>query len=100
MTKRRVVVTGIGIVSPVGNDLTTNWHNITNGISGIDKITRFDPSNLATHIAGEVKNFTTEGFIDTKEARRVDRFIQLGIVAGVQAVRDSGLEEYDALDKA
>lgn len=99
MTKRRVVVTGIGIVSPVGNDLTTNWHNITNGISGIDKITRFDPSNLATHIAGEVKNFTTEGFIDTKEARRVDRFIQLGIVAGVQAVRDSGLEGYDALDK-
>lgn len=99
MTKRRVVVTGIGIVSPVGNDLTTNWQNIVNGVSGIDKITHFDASGLATQIAGEVKNFTTEGFIDTKEARRVDRFIQLGIVAGVQAVRDSGLESYESLDK-
>lgn len=99
MTKRRVVVTGIGIVSPVGNDLNSTWTNITAGVSGINTITLFDASNLATQIAGEVKGFTTEGFVDAKEARRMDRFIQMGMVAGVQAVRDSGLEEYDALNK-
>lgn len=99
MTKRRVVVTGIGIVSPVGKDLDTNWKNITEGVSGISKITLFDASALQTQIAGEVKDFTTEGYVDAKEARRVDRFIQMGIVAGVQAVRDSGIEDYAHLDK-
>lgn len=99
MTKRRVVITGIGIVSPVGNNLETSWKNITAGISGIDKITLFDASELNTQFAGEVKNFSTEGYMDSKEARRMDRFIQLGVVAGVQAVQDSGLEEYSALDK-
>lgn len=91
--KKRVVVTGIGIVSPVGNDLTTTWENIKNGVSGIDRITHFDPTNYATHFAGEVKNFTTSGFIDDKDARRMDKFIRYGMVAGVQAVRDSGLEQ-------
>lgn len=99
MTKRRVVITGIGILSPVGNDLATNWKNIVSGVSGIDRITHFDPSILVTQIAGEVKGFTTEGFVEAKEARRMDRFIQLGMVAGVQAVRDSGLEEYTGLNK-
>lgn len=99
MTKRRVVVTGIGIVSPVGNDLSTTWNNITNGVSGIDLITQFDTANFATKFAGEVKNFSTEGYFDAKEARRTDRFIQLGVVAGVQAVRDSGIEDLANLDK-
>ncbi len=99
MTKRRVVVTGIGIVSPVGNDLDSAWKNIVNGVSGIDHITNFDPVNSITKIAGEVKNFSTEGFFDAKEARRTDRFIQMGVVAGVQAVRDSGIEESANLNK-
>ena len=93
MTKRRVVVTGIGIVSPVGNDLTTAWNNIKNGVSGIDMITYFDTTEFATKFAGEVKNFSTSGFMDDKDARRVDKFIRYGMVAGVQAVRDSGLED-------
>lgn len=93
MSKRRVVITGLGIVSPVGNDLANSWKNIVAGSSGIDTITQFDASILATHIAGEVKNFSTAGYIDDKESRRMDRFIQLGVVAGMQAVRDSGLED-------
>ena len=99
MTKRRVVVTGLGIVSPVGNDLTSSWNNIINGVSGIDLITHFDTTNFATKFAGEVKNFSTDGFFDAKEARRTDRFIQMGVVAGVQAVRDAGLEDLANLDK-
>jgi len=97
--KKRVVVTGIGIVSPVGNDLQTSWNNIKNGISGIDKITHFDASTFGTGFAGEVKNFSTNGFIDEKDSRRMDLFIRYGMVAGVQAVRDAGLEEYQNLDK-
>lgn len=93
MSKRRVVITGIGILSPVGNDLATSWKNIVAGVSGIDLITHFDATNLATKIAGEVKGFSTDGFVDAREARRMDRFIQLGMVAGVQAVRDSGIED-------
>lgn len=96
---RRVVVTGIGIVSPVGNDLTTSWENIKNGISGIDTITRFDTTGFDTCIAGELKNFTTSGFIEDKDARRMDYFIRFGMVAGVQAVRDAGLEESPNIDK-
>jgi 3-oxoacyl-[acyl-carrier-protein] synthase II len=96
--KKRVVVTGIGIVSPVGNDLTSSWENIKNGVSGIDTITRFDITGFATTIAGEVKNFSTAGFIDEKDARRMDYFIRYGMVAGIQAVRDAGLED-SQLDK-
>ncbi|MFN7093980.1 MAG: beta-ketoacyl-ACP synthase II [Burkholderiales bacterium] len=96
--KKRVVVTGIGIVSPVGNDLTSSWENIKNGVSGIDTITRFDSTGFATTIAGEVKNFSTAGFIDEKDARRMDYFIRYGMVAGIQAVRDAGLED-SQLDK-
>jgi len=91
-SKKRVVITGIGVISPLGNDLKTNWENIKNGISGIDKITRFDVSNFSTKIAGEVKNFSYEGFIDDKDARRMDVFIRYGVVAGSQAVIDAGLE--------
>lgn len=95
---KRVVITGIGIVSPVGNDLKTSWNNIKNGVSGIDKITLFDATNFATQFAGEVKGFTTNGYIDEKDARRMDLFIRYGMVAGVQAVKDAGLEDSN-LDK-
>ena len=97
--KKRVVITGIGIVSPVGNDLKTSWDNIKNGISGIDKITRFDTTGFDTQIAGELKGFTTTDFISDKDARRMDYFIRFGMVAGVQAVRDAGLEAMEDLNK-
>jgi 3-oxoacyl-[acyl-carrier-protein] synthase II len=99
MSKRRVVVTGIGIVSPVGNTLQQNWHNITNGISGIDYITRFDTSSFSTKIAGEVKGFDYNGKIDDKDARRMDTFIRYGIVAGIDAIEDSGINDFSELDK-
>ncbi|HLX53604.1 MAG TPA: beta-ketoacyl-ACP synthase II [Aquella sp.] len=91
--KRRVVVTGIGIVSPVGNDLKTSWENIKNGVSGIDNITYFDTTDFSTKFAGELKGFSTEGYITDKDARRMDLFIRYGMVAGIQAVRDAGLED-------
>ena len=96
--KRRVVVTGIGIISPVGNDLNTSWNNIKNGVSGIDLITKFDATSHATKFAGEVKNFSTDSFIDVKDARRMDLFMQYGIVAGIKAVIDSGLD-IESIDK-
>jgi 3-oxoacyl-[acyl-carrier-protein] synthase II len=94
--KRRVVITGLGIVSPVGNDLTTAWDNIVNGRSGISRITRFDPSAITTHIAGEVKDFDISAYISAKEARQMDTFIHYGLAAGMQAWRDSGLEVTEA----
>lgn len=99
MNKRRVVVTGIGIICPVGNDLNTAWNNIKNGVSGVDTITKFDISNFSTKIAGEVKNFTTAGFIEDKDARRMDTFVRFGMVAGIQAIKDAGLEEFLGLNK-
>ena len=97
--QRRVVVTGIGIVSPVGNDLQTSWDNIKNGRSGVDTITKFDTTGFDTSIAGELKGFSTTGFIEDKDARRMDYFIRYGMVAGVQAIQDSGLEKSN-IDKA
>ncbi len=90
--KRRVVITGLGIVSPVGNDVATAWDNIVNGRSGIGRITRFDPSALNSHIAGEVKDFDIGHYLSPKEARQMDTFIHYGLAAGVQAWRDCGLE--------
>lgn len=90
--KRRVVVTGLGIVSPVGNDITTAWDNIVNGRSGIGRIKRFDPSALTAQIAGEVKDFDVTQYITAKEAKQMDTFIHFGIAAGVQAWQDAGLE--------
>ncbi|NYE21784.1 beta-ketoacyl-ACP synthase II [Pigmentiphaga litoralis] len=89
--KRRVVITGLGIVSPVGNDIATAWDNIVNGRSGIDRITRFDSTDFNCHIAGEVKNFDLTKYLSTKEARQMDTFIHYGVAAGVQAWEDSGL---------
>ncbi|MFT0850694.1 beta-ketoacyl-ACP synthase II [Achromobacter sp. F4_2707] len=90
--KRRVVITGLGIVSPVGNDIDTAWDNLVNGRSGIGRITRFDPSPFNAQIAGEVKDFDVTQYISAKEAKTMDTFIHYGIAAGVQAWRDSGLE--------
>jgi len=90
--KRRVVITGLGIVSPVGNDIQTAWHNIVGGQSGIGRITRFDPTDFNCHIAGEVKDFDITQYLSAKEARQMDTFIHYGIAAGVQAWKDSGLE--------
>lgn len=92
MSKRRVVVTGLGVVSPVGNDVKTAWANILAGKSGITQITKFDASAFASTIAGEVKNFNAEDHISAKDARRMDTFIQYGLAAAIEAVKDSGIE--------
>lgn len=96
MTKRRVVVTGLGVVSPVGIGTQTAWDNLVAGQSGITRITKFDPTPFASQIAGEVKGFNAEEFIPAKDARRMDTFIQYGLAAGLEAFRDSGLEVTDA----
>jgi 3-oxoacyl-[acyl-carrier-protein] synthase II len=99
MSRRRVVVTGLGCVSPVGNTVSEAWANILAGKSGIDLITRFDASNFSCKIAGEVKGFDLESYITAKEARAMDSFIHYGIAAAHQAVVDSGLPVGDALDE-
>jgi len=96
MTKRRVVVTGLGVVSPVGIGTQTAWDNLVAGQSGITRITKFDPTPFASQIAGEVKGFNAEDFIPAKDARRMDTFIQYGLAAGLEAFRDCGLEVTDA----
>ncbi|NGM87412.1 beta-ketoacyl-ACP synthase II [Parapusillimonas sp. SGNA-6] len=90
--KRRVVITGLGIVSPVGNDIDSAWDNIVNGRSGIGRITRFDPSAFNAQIAGEVKDFDITQYMSAKEAKQMDVFIHYGVAAGVQAWRDAGIE--------
>lgn len=97
MSRRRVVVTGLGCVSPVGNTVADSWANVLAGTPGIDLITHFDASSLACKIAGEVKGFNIEDYIPEKEARHMDRFIHLGLAAACQAVADSGLPTGDAL---
>lgn len=97
MTKRRVVVTGLGCVTPVGNDVATSWANLLAGQSGIANITKFDASTFACQFAGEVKGFKVEDYLNTKEVRTMDTFIHFGIAAADQAVRDSGLLTGDAL---
>jgi 3-oxoacyl-[acyl-carrier-protein] synthase II len=98
MSRRRVVVTGLGCVSPVGNTVEQCWTNLLAGRSGIDTIKSFDASAFACQIAGEVKDLDLQSYISTKEARSMDRFIHLGIVAAQQAVVDSGLPQGDDLD--
>jgi 3-oxoacyl-[acyl-carrier-protein] synthase II len=89
--KRRVVVTGLGVVSPVGVGVQASWANIIAGKSGISKITKFDASNFSSQIAGEVKDFDVSQYLPAKEARRMDTFIQFGMAAGIEAVKDAGL---------
>jgi 3-oxoacyl-[acyl-carrier-protein] synthase II len=92
LSKRRVVITGLGIVSPVGIGVEASWASIVAGKSGITRITKFDPSAFASQIAGEVKDFDVTQFLSPKEARRMDTFIQYGLAAGIEAVKDAGLE--------
>jgi 3-oxoacyl-[acyl-carrier-protein] synthase II len=91
LSKRRVVVTGLGVVSPVGIGVQTSWSNLIAGKSGITRITKFDPGNFASQIAGEVKDFDVTQFLPAKDARRMDVFIQYGMAAAIEAVRDSGI---------
>jgi 3-oxoacyl-[acyl-carrier-protein] synthase II len=91
LSRRRVVVTGLGIISPVGNTVAESWENIVAGKSGITQITRFDASAFKARIAGEVKGFDVAAYLSPKEARRMDVFIHYGMAAGIQAIRDSGL---------
>lgn len=97
MSRRRVVVTGLGLVTPVGNTVDESWTNLIAGKSGIANITKFDASAMATKFAGEVKGFSIEEYISAKEARHMDTFIHYGLAASMQAVRDSGLPTGDAL---
>ena len=96
MSKRRVVITGLGIVSPVGNDVAGAWSNILAGRSGIAPIERFDTRNFPTHFGGEIRKLDLEPYMSPKDARRMDAFMQYGVVAGIQAMRDSGLQVTDA----
>jgi 3-oxoacyl-[acyl-carrier-protein] synthase II len=92
VSRRRVVVTGLGIISPIGNTVAEAWESALAGKSGITRITRFDPSRLASQIAGEVKGFDIAPYMSPKEARRMDTFIHYGMAAGLQAWRDCGLQ--------
>jgi 3-oxoacyl-[acyl-carrier-protein] synthase II len=96
VSRRRVVVTGLGLVSPVGNNVPEAWENLLAGKSGIGPITRFDASLFASRIAGEVKGFDVSDYLSPKEARRMDVFIHYGMAAGIQAIRDSGIEVSEA----
>lgn len=99
MSRRRVVVTGLGCISPVGNTVSESWANILAGKSGIERITKFDASGFSCQIAGEVKGFEVESYMTSKEARTMDAFIHYGIAAAAQAVADAGLLTGDALSE-
>jgi 3-oxoacyl-[acyl-carrier-protein] synthase II len=92
VTRSRVVITGIGVVTPVGNDVDTYWNALLSGRSGASRITKFDTSGMAITIGAEVKNFSTDGIIDAKDLKRMDPFVQYAMVAAHQAVRDSGID--------
>ena len=94
--KRRVVITGLGCVSPIGNSVAAAWEALTAGTSGIATITRFDASAFSTRFAGEVKGFQIDEYIPAKEARHMDTFIHYGMAAGMQAMQDSGIEVSEA----
>jgi len=92
MELKRVVVTGIGAITPIGNTVPEYWNGLKNGVSGCDLITHFDASKFKTRFACEVKNFNVENFIDRKEARKLDKYAQFALVAADEAIKDSGLE--------
>ena len=92
MKKRRVVVTGLGLITPVGIGVKESWKNILNGVSGITNISKFDASNFKSQVAGEVKSFDPDIHLNPKDSRRMDTFMQFGLVAGIEAIKDSGLE--------
>lgn len=92
MKLRRVVVTGLGALTPIGNNVSDYWNNLVNGVSGAAPITRFDASKFKTRFACEVKGFNPEDYLDRKEARKIDPFSQYGLCAAIQAIRDAGLD--------
>jgi len=92
MAKRRVVITGLGLITPVGIGVGRSWKNILNGVSGISNITKFDTTGFKSQVAGEVKNFDPDLYLNPKDSRRMDTFMQFGLVAGIEAFHDSGLE--------
>ena len=95
MELKRVVVTGLGAITPLGNSIPDYWNNLINGVSGAARITRFDPSKFKTQFACEVKGFNVEDYLEKKEARKLDTFSQYGLASSIQAVIDSGLDKYD-----
>jgi 3-oxoacyl-[acyl-carrier-protein] synthase II len=99
MTRRRVVITGLGLISPVGNSVAEGWANLVAGRSGIATVTKFDASAFACRFAGEVKGFNVEDYMPGKEARHMDAFIHYGMAASIQAVQDAGLPTGDALNE-
>lgn len=96
MGKRRVVITGLGAITPVGHDVESSWTSLMAGTSGIDTIAQFDPEGFACTIAGEIKEFSPQDVIVPKDLKKMDRFIQMGMVAGIEAIENSGLEITDA----
>ncbi|MBL3556443.1 MULTISPECIES: beta-ketoacyl-ACP synthase II [Marinobacter] len=99
MAKRRVVITGMGMLSPLGNDVDSSWEGIQAGRSGITEIDRFDTTGYNTRIGGGIRNLDMESYLSTKDARKLDPFIHYGLIAAQQAVNASGLEDYADLDK-
>src|SRR6478672_5449127 len=95
MQLKRVVVTGIGALTPIGNNLQEFWSGLLNGVSGADFITQFDASKFKTRFACELKNFDPLNYLDKKEARKIDRFSQVALIASDQAVQDAGLKSDD-----
>ncbi|TMP77949.1 beta-ketoacyl-[acyl-carrier-protein] synthase II [Pseudoalteromonas phenolica] len=95
MAKRRVVVTGLGMLTPLGNDVASTWQGLLEGQSGISNITHFDTTNFGTKFAGQINDFDVTEYMPKKEAKKMDLFIQYGVAAGVQALKDSGLEITD-----
>ncbi len=93
MPFKRVVVTGLGALTPIGNTVEEYWEGLSNGVSGCDYITRFDATNFKTRFACEVKNFEVTDFIPRQDARKMDLFTQFGVVVAEQAIADSGLTE-------
>jgi 3-oxoacyl-[acyl-carrier-protein] synthase II len=96
MEKKRVVVTGLGAVTPIGNDVRTTWENAINGVSGVGPITRVNPDDYPAKVAAELKDFDVEQFMDKKDARKMDRFTQYAVAASLMAVKDAELEITDA----
>jgi len=99
MAKRRVVITGMGMLSPLGNDVASSWDGVLKGASGISQIDRFDTTGYSTRIGGAVKDLDLESYLSTKDARKLDAFIHYGLVAAQQAVDSSGLGDFQELDK-
>ena len=99
MSKKRVVITGLGAISPIGNTVEETWQNALKGVSGIDLITKFDTTNFSVKFAAEVKNFKVADYIPAKDARRMDVFIHYGMAASIQAISDAGLENNENINK-